>query len=516
MGTTDRAANSLRNARYAVFFYIASQVVSLFFRRYFIQELGDALLGLNTTLVSLLGFLNMAELGLSSAIAFALYEPLAKGNKQAIREIVSVQAWFYRWITLIVILGSFVLLFFFPNIFENAGFPISYAYATFGVLLLNALWSYLFNYRQIIFSSDQKEYKNALALLLPKITKQILQIFAILYLPHPYIWWLVLEALFGVLGAILLEWMIHHDYPWLKANATLGGKIRRNYPALLRRTGQVIFHKIGVFVLQQSTPLVFLVIFKAREGLFIVTFYQNYLLLQTGIIGIFSSIFNGLTASVGNLIQEGDNDRVEEVFRRLYVLRLWMAFIAAFAIIYYSQAFMILWVGGERYFSQIDLILFVSCLLLQLTRLPDQFIAAYGMYQDVAAPIIEAALNLGLSLLLGFVWGITGVLLGISISLLFVVHGWKPYFLYSRGFKKSMTLFGFRTGWALCLLIGTLYLFHFMPEWFRPTETGLVHLLLSGGVGMSIYAAISALLLYLLHKDFKEGIRFLIAKLYKH
>ena len=67
MSATDRASNSLRNARYATLFYMVGLVAAFFFRRYFIQVLGDELLGLNSTLVSILGFLNIAELGLSSA-----------------------------------------------------------------------------------------------------------------------------------------------------------------------------------------------------------------------------------------------------------------------------------------------------------------------------------------------------------------------------------------------------------------------------------------------------------------
>lgn len=512
MVTTDRATNSLRNARYAITFYMLGQVVALFFRRYFIQELGDALLGLNTTLVSFLGFLNMAELGLATAIAFALYAPLAKGDQKAVQEIISIQAWFYRWVVLFILIGSGVLLLFFPRIFAESGIPMWYAYATYGVLLLNALWSYLFNYRQIIFSSDQREYKITFAAQFPKLIKQILQVFAILYLPQPYIWWLGLEALFGVLSALLIEWMIHRNYPWLKASASLGGRVRKEYSGILRHTGQVIYHKVGCFVLQQSTPLVLLFIFKAREALPIVTIYQNYLFLQAGIMGIFSSIFNGLTASVGNLILEGNHERVARLFRHLYALRLWLSVVAAFSLLYYSKAFMILWVGGERYFSQIDLILFVLCLLLQITRLPDQFLAAYGMFQDIAAPMVEATLNLGLSILLGLYFGITGVLLGIAISLLIVVHGWKPYFLYSRAFRTSVLPFFFQQAKALVLLLLPLYLFSYMPEWFRPERIGLVDLLLSGMSGTAIFAVVSALLLYLFHSDFREGLLMLLRK----
>lgn len=490
-------------------------VASFFFRHYFIQVLGDELLGLNSTLVSILGFLNIAELGLSSAIAFALYQPLAKGDRQQVGEIISIQAWFYRWVARIVLVASGILLLFFPLIFADKGIPLWYAYATYLVLLANALWGYLFNYRQIIFSSDQQEYKITLAIQLPKVLKQVFQILAILYLPAPYIWWLGIELAFGILGALFLEWLIHRNYPWLKANAREGNRVRRNYPEIIHRTGQLIYHKVATFVLQQSTPIVIFAVFASAQGLTVITIYQSYLVIYSGIFGIIYALFNGLTASVGNLITEGDNNRVEALFRKLYALRLWMVLVIGGAMLWYSQGFMELWLGGERYFQRLDLLLFVLYMLLQLSRLPDQFISAYGMYQDIYAPIVEAILNLGLSILLGSMWGITGILLGINISLFIVIHGWKPYFLYSRAFKKSVWGYHLRQGGEILLVltVGGL-LTHFLPRvttfsaspsWLQWLGTSLL--------GTSLLALTSGVLLYLLHSDFRQGISMITIKI---
>lgn len=72
-------------------------------------------------------------------------------------------------------------------------------------------------------------------------------------------------------------------------------------------------------------------------------------------------------------------------------------------------------------------------------RTPDDFIAAYGMYQDIWAPVTEMFLNIGLSIFLGLLLGLPGILLGVIISLLLIVHTWKPYFLYRYGFKHSLS-----------------------------------------------------------------------------
>lgn len=63
-----------------------------------------------------------------------------------------------------------------------------------------------------------------------------------------------------------------------------------------------------------------------------------------------------------------------------------------------------------------------------MTRTNDSFIVAYGLFQDVYAPVVEAILNLGLSVVLGYYYGLAGIIGGVIISLLFIAYGWKPYF----------------------------------------------------------------------------------------
>lgn len=79
------------------------------------------MLGLNTTAQNLIGFLNLAELGIGGAIAFTLYKPIFEKDSQTINEIVSVQGWLYRRVAFIVIVGACVLMLFFPAYFRESG-----------------------------------------------------------------------------------------------------------------------------------------------------------------------------------------------------------------------------------------------------------------------------------------------------------------------------------------------------------------------------------------------------------
>lgn len=81
----------------------------------------------------------------------------------------------------------------------------------------------------------------------------------------------------------------------------------------------------------------------------------------------------------------------------------------------------------------------VVILYINLSRSTvDSYLNAYGLFRDVWAPIVEASINIGMSILLGHFWGIKGILTGVLISLIIIVLGWKPYFLFRCGLKSPL------------------------------------------------------------------------------
>lgn len=508
--TMSRRGHSLRNARYGVFFYAVGLFLSFLFRRYFIQELGAELLGINSTAQDILGFLNVAELGLASAIAFALYRPLAEGDRETINDIVSIQAWFYRIIAVVILAGSIVLCFFFPQIFAKTKVPIWYAYATFAVLLYGTLLSYFFNYRQLVYTSDQREYKVFLTIQGPKTIKLLMQTIVLFFgLPNAYIWWLAFEVIFSTFSTIILERSLNKDYPWLRASVRRGKKVRKQYPAIFRRTGQLIYHKLSSFALQQSGP----VILYAYTSATMVTVYKNYLLVMVGFSALIESAFRGTLGSIGNLVAKDEHKRSEEVFRQLFSLRVFIAGFVVGMLYLFMDSFVSLWVGSDLLLPRFSLILFLIYTFQALIRLSDTFLSAYGLYQDVWAPISEAIINLGLSITLGYFLGIDGILWGINISMLLIVQTWKPIFLYTKGFKQRPWTHFFRFFLQIALIFLaialTSQLFHWaqggtvIDNWINLIWKSATTALVLGGILLG---------LFFLLPDFRSILRSLLAR----
>ncbi|MBW9202390.1 sugar transporter [Bacteroidales bacterium SW292] len=449
MPANSRTAKSLQNARAALLFYCLNLLLQFFSRKIFLDYLGSELLGLNTTAQNLLGFLNLAELGIGSAVAYNLYKPLFEGNRQTINEIVSIQGWLYQRVAYVVLAAACVLMFFFPWIFAKAQVPLGYAYGSFAVLLVSSLLGYFVNYRQIVLVADQRQYRITYSTQSIRIIKVILQILAVRFFSYGYVWWLVLELLMSVFSSYVLNRCVRKVYPWLQTAISKGAELQKRYPGIITKTKQIFFHQIGTYVLTQTSSL----IIYAYASLTLVAVYGNYLLIINGITQLMGALLNGVWSGVGNLVAEGNKERIKSVFWELTVFRLWLASMICFGIYSLGHSFIMLWVGSEYVLPQSAYILLMGITFIQLSRTNEIFISAYGIFQDIGAPVVEAVLNLGLSVGLGYFYGLTGILSGVLISLLVMVVGWKPYFLYRYGFKESVWEYVWRYTKLLCMIV---------------------------------------------------------------
>lgn len=511
MQNSSRTARSLQNAKVALAFYVLNLVLQFFSRKVFLDYLGSEVLGLNTTAQNLLGFLNLAELGIGTAVAYNLYKPLFDGDRQAINDIVSIQGWLYRRIACVVIASAMVLMCFFPLIFAKAEVPLWYTYGSFIALLTNALLGYFVNYRQIVLSADQKEYKVTYCVQGTKLVKAFLQMVAIYLLAYGYVWWMVLELVFAMVTSIVLDRAIKKEYPWLRPAVAAGKVLRKQYPEIITKTKLVFFHLIGGFVLRQSSPLVIY----AYASLTLVAIYGNYMLIVTGITALSNAMLNGIGAGIGNLVAEGKKTRIKAVFWEVIVLRMWIASIFCFGMYVLGHPFIALWVGNGYFLPQSAFLVLIIITFIDLTRTYDLFINAYGLFQDIWSPLVEATLNLGLSIFLGYYYGITGILSGVLISLLLVICCWKPYFLYSRGFKESILEYVLHYMKYIGLLATSFYISMVMPRsflGFSLSESDYTWQIVYGMTITALYAIISLLLLYSTDKSSKKFVHRILNK----
>ena len=499
MSENNRTTQSIKNVRVSLFFSILILILGFFSRKILIECLGAEVLGLNTTATNLLGFLNLAELGISTAISYTLYTPLYQKDYKTINEIVAVQGWLYRRIAYIILVGGAILMCFFPWIFSKMELPLWYAYGSFGVLLVAAMLGYIINYQQIALSADQQEYKISYNVQGFRALKLLMQIVGIGYFGQGYVYWLAVEFGMSAITCFFLHRTIHKSFPWLRPDLLKGKMLSRKHTEIIRKTKQLFFHKFATYVLGQTSPL----IIYAFLSLTVVAVYGNYMLLVVSVSMIVTSVFNGMNAGIGNLIAEGNKERILSFFREYTVSRYWIASVICFCLFNLSHSFMVLWIGKDYLLDSISFTLLVVYAFISMTRTNDSFLSAYGLFQDIYAPAVEAALNLGLSILLGYYYGLPGIIAGVLIGLLLVVCGWKPYFLYTRGFQVSIMGYLFLITKILCFIIISWILSRFLLEYINLSCNDFISWVLISFKVFLLYGLVSLCCFQLLSKDFR-------------
>lgn len=508
-----RTEKSIRNAKVALLFYFINLILQFFSRKIFLDHLGAEILGLNTTAQNLLSFLNLAELGIGTAISYTLYKPLFQKDTETINEIVSVQGWLYRRIAYVVIAGSCLLMCFFPLIFRKAELPLWYTYGSFVVLLTSSLLGYFVNYRQIVLTADQKEYKITFNVQGVKIIKIILQILAIRYLHNGYVYWLAIEFLMAFVTSVFLNRTLKREYAWLKSDSSAGRILRKKYPGIIVKTKQIFFHRIAGFTLSQTSPL----IIYSYTSLTLVAVYGNYMLIIAGINLLMNALLSSVGAGIGNLVAEGNKTAIKRFFWELTSCRIWLAAIFCFGIYRLAHPFIALWIGKEYFIEQPAFVVLILITFITFSRTNDAFLSAFGLFQDVGAPVAETVLNIGLSVVLGYYYGLAGILSGVLISLLVIVCCWKPYFLYKYGFKEGISEYVVQQLKYFLLLGGSLSLSEFiLNRFFHPyqmtgyMEWGQYALAVTG-----VFATISLLLFYIMDQGMRDLLKRIKRILYR-
>lgn len=442
-----RVKKSLLNARVNLIFYFLTLVLSFFSRKIFLDTLGADFVGLTGTLQNLLGFLNLAELGIGSAIGYVLYKPLFDHDEGKINEIISVFGYLYRWIGFIILGAGLVLACFLPLIFPNTQFEMGIIFFAYFAFLASSLIGYFANYKQTLLGADQKNYVVTAYFQTATIIKTLIQM-ASAYYTGSYYLWVAIELVFGIIYSFILNWKINQVYPWLRSEVRLGKQLFKKYPEVMKYTKQLFVHKIGGFTQWQTTPFLIYTFVSLQT----VAYYGNYTIIVNKIDGFISNFLGSTGAGVGNLIAEGNRSKVIRVFWELLGIRFFVSGIVMFSIFMLIEPFITLWLGSEYILSRTVLIIILINFFLNLTRgATDQFLYGHGLFYDTWSPVVEASIYIIVAIIGGHFWGLEGVLLGATVSLTVVIGCWKPYFLFRKGFK--IPVIKYWGGWSKYILL---------------------------------------------------------------
>ena len=466
MKNESRTAKSMKNAQVSMFYYVVQMLLGFWSRKVFLDYLGVDILGLDTTAAKLFGFLNLAELGVGMAVTYFLYKPLNNNNYEEINKIVALQGWIYRRVATAIIIGAIVMMAFFPWIFADIKLPLWYAYATFSVMLYSSMLGYFINYKSIVLHADQKGYKVSRTTQGFGVFIKILQILLLPIVPNPFVFYISTSIASYTFGCLWLNYVIRKEYPWLNTKGFKGKALLKEYPDIMKKTGQLFIHKLTSAILFEGSPI----IIYAFSSLAIVGSLGNYTTIISKLTHVIGMVFSSMGAAIGSLIASGDKIRIVRVFWELYDSRFCISAIALVCVFFLAHPFMALWIGEQYILGRFLLTLVLVRTFIGITRLTvDHYINGHGLFQDVWAPAAEGIINIGSAIGLGFLIGYKGVLMGGILSQLIIILGWKPYMLFTKGLHVKPVKYFLPVIFRHILLFVDILLLSLLFDHFLPT-----------------------------------------------
>ncbi|ECI3443349.1 hypothetical protein DMM05_10145, partial [Salmonella enterica subsp. houtenae] len=104
-----RAKTVFRSVKYGMAFSIIIMILTFFVRKFFIESFGSELTGFYLLMNQLIGYLNLAELGLTTASIYLFFKPINSGSKNEIILFFYVIKKIYDLIAFsILVLGIFI------------------------------------------------------------------------------------------------------------------------------------------------------------------------------------------------------------------------------------------------------------------------------------------------------------------------------------------------------------------------------------------------------------------------
>ena len=434
---SERVHRSVMNIKVGMVFYVLSLILAFFSRKIFLDCLGAEFIGLTGMLMNIMSYLSVAELGIGTSIVFFLYKPLQEDNHEKINEIMSMLAFLYRCIGIFIGTGGIIISQFFPWWFNHLSTGLPLVFFAFYSFLASSVAGYVFNYKQLLVGANQKQYLVNAYFQTISIIQSLTQILLAYYYRNLWLW-VVVGLVFTIIGIIIFNYRIRQLYPWLHVDLRKGRENLKKYPEVLKKTRQIFIQKFKDLVLYQSDEIM--------VGAFVsvvhVAFYGNYTIITSKLNFLVNILSDGLCAGVGNLIAEGDQNNIMKIYWEMTAARYLILGIVIFPLLLFLQAFVATWFGEEYMLSDLIVYLIILNIFLLLHNGTVMiFIGASGLFSDVWATWAELITNLTVTLLLAPHFGIVGILLGKIISIGFIGILWKPYFLFTSGFHKSVKVF---------------------------------------------------------------------------
>lgn len=428
----ERTKNAKRNIIFGIILKIYQILIPFLLRTVLVYYLSVEYLGINSLFSSILSVLNLAELGVGSALVFSMYKPIAEDDSKTICALMQLYKIYYRVIGTIVLLAGLALTPALPYLIKGNLPSDVNLYVLYYLNLMATVLSYwLFAYKNSLLSAHQRSDVNSKITIVANTILYIGQFLALIVTKNYYLY-VILTLITQIITNIVTALIVNKMYPGYKA----GGKMPKDEVKIINGKVRDLFTaKLGGTIINSADTIVI----SAFLGLTVLAMYNNYFYIVSSIIGFATIGYSSLTAGIGNSLVTESKEKNYRDFITITFISAWAVCICSCCFLNLFQPFMKMWMGKDLMLDLRAVVCFVLYFVIyELNAVLNVFKDAAGIWhQDRFRPLVVSLSNLALNIATVKFLGIYGVLLSTVVTMAFVGVPWVTSNLFKNIFDKK-------------------------------------------------------------------------------
>jgi O-antigen/teichoic acid export membrane protein len=399
----------------------------------FTHTLSESYVGINGLFTDILNVLSLSELGVGTAVTYALYRPIAEKDIEKQKSLMKMYQGFYRIVAAIVLAAGLLVIPFMDVLIKNRP-DVGHLTLIYLMYLANSVVSYLMIYKRTLIDAHQMLYVGTLYQTIFFLLQDVIQIILLLTTGN-FILFLSVYLLCTFGSNLCISAKADRLYPFLKSKE-IRPLPKAEKKGIFRSIRAMLMHKIGTVVVNNTDNL----LLSSIVGIVSVGLYSNYYLLIGSVRQVLNQIFTGITASVGNLGVTEDEARVKKIFETSFFVGQWIYGFAAICLYELLNPFVEISFGAKYVFpASVVLILCINFFVTGMRKATLVFRDSMGLFwYDRYKSIAEAVINLTASIVLARQFGTAGVFWGTFVSTVTTSLWVEPYVLYHYKLHASV------------------------------------------------------------------------------
>lgn len=441
-------------------------VLNLISRNLFLQYIGIEYLSVAQVINDLLTVIAFSELGLTNAVLYMLYTPVATKNKDKVIRILYLYRNFNRYVGIcIAIIGLLVM----PTLSLFIRTDVSYNIVQLIYLmnLFTSVSSYFYTYRSVMLSVNQKDYVASIISTVCSVIRIIVQCI-IIYYTHDYILFLLTSIIATVLQNAIIYYKVGKMYPYIcnlsKLNINKKVEINQEKKDLKSNILSMAFVKMTGIAIHNTDTIIISSINTIMVGI-----CANYTTISNYIRSLINIFQNVLVHSIGISVAEKNEEKRYELFQQIYLINIFIAGFVFIGLANLWNDFIVLWIG-DKYL--LDKMIFIALLINVSWNLMVSTVWMFrdtlGLFKNVKYMLLlNTIIKVILSIILGYYFGVAGVFIATVISDIFTDFWYDSNLVFKKAFGKKNAIkyqISVLVNMLLISVISYLLIF-FMSSW---------------------------------------------------